>query len=148
MEQAAKARTFQQLHEREGAFILANAWDAGSARLLAHCGFEAIGTTSAGFAFSIGEADRVPDRESVLANAADIVRATSLPVSADLKNAFGTTENAVAESIALAADIGVLERRSKTPAKIPMRRCCPSSMRKAWCGRRSKPRMRKPSRSS
>jgi 2-methylisocitrate lyase-like PEP mutase family enzyme len=108
VEQAAKALKFKQLHEREGAFILANAWDAGSARLLAHCGFDAIGTTSAGFAFSIGEADRVPGRDSVLANAAEIVRATSLPVSADLKNAFGTTEDAVAESITLAAAAGVV----------------------------------------
>ena len=108
MDQATKALKFEALHERAGAFILANAWDAGSARLLAHCGFEAIATTSAGFAFSIGEADRVPGRDCVLANAAEIVAATSLPVSADLKNAFGTTEAAVAETIALAAEAGLV----------------------------------------
>ncbi|HMJ13505.1 MAG TPA: isocitrate lyase/phosphoenolpyruvate mutase family protein [Polyangiaceae bacterium] len=105
--QAEKGSKFQELHARAGAFILANAWDAGSARLLEHCGFEAIATTSAGFAFSIGEADRIPGRDSVLANAADIVRATSLPVSADLKNAFGTEERAVFETITLAGAAGL-----------------------------------------
>lgn len=108
MDQAEKALTFKQLHEGPGAFVLANAWDTGSARLLAHCGFEAIATTSAGFAFSTGVGDRVPDRDSVLANAAEIVRATSLPVSADLKNAFGTTPKVVAETIALAGAAGLV----------------------------------------
>jgi 2-methylisocitrate lyase-like PEP mutase family enzyme len=108
MDQAAKGSKFQQLHTRQGAFILANAWDAGSARLLALSGFEAIATTSAGFAFSIGEPDRFPDRDTVLENAAEIVRATSLPVSADLKNAFGTSEKAVAETIALAGGAGLV----------------------------------------
>jgi 2-methylisocitrate lyase-like PEP mutase family enzyme len=121
--QAEKASSFERLHTRPGAFILANAWDAGSACLLASAGFEAIATTSAGFAFSIGKPDRFPGRESVLQNAADIVRATSLPVSADLRNAFGTDEKAVFETIELAGAAGLvgasIEDASYDPA-IPL----------------------------
>jgi 2-methylisocitrate lyase-like PEP mutase family enzyme len=108
MNQTERASKFAALHQRDGAFILPNAWDAGSARLLSLSGFEAVATTSAGFAFSSGECDRAPGRDAVLRNAEEIVRATSLPVSADLKNAFGTTPAAVFETIRLAGSVGLV----------------------------------------
>ena len=69
--QAEKGRAFRALHEREGAFIIPNPWDAGSARLLAHLGFEALATTSMGYAFSIGKLDTTLSRDEALANAQD-----------------------------------------------------------------------------
>jgi 2-methylisocitrate lyase-like PEP mutase family enzyme len=89
--QAAKFQTFQRLHQRDGVFVIPNPWDAGSARILTALGFEALATTSAGYAFSAGLQDSpaVLKREAVLANARAIVAATHLPVSADLQNGFG-----------------------------------------------------------
>ncbi|HCG29107.1 MAG TPA: isocitrate lyase/phosphoenolpyruvate mutase family protein, partial [Thermomicrobiales bacterium] len=88
-----KVETFRALHERPGAFVIPNPWDAGSARILTALGFEALATTSAGYAFSVGRVD-LPDtltRDGALANAREIVEATDLPVSADLLNMFGRT---------------------------------------------------------
>src|SRR6266566_9680977 len=81
--QADKARVFRSLHERDGAFIIPNPWDVGTARLLAHLGFEALATTSMGYAFSIGRRDNSLDRQEMIALVRDIVSATDLPVSAD-----------------------------------------------------------------
>ena len=89
MTQAEKGRTFRALHERDRAFIIPNPWDAGTARLLAHLGFEALATTSAGYAFSVGRRDNTIDRDEIIAHVAAIVSATDLPVSADLENGFG-----------------------------------------------------------
>jgi 2-methylisocitrate lyase-like PEP mutase family enzyme len=108
MNQSERASRFAALHARNGAFVLPNAWDRGSARLLTLSGFEAIATTSAGFAFSAGERDHIPGRDAVLRNAEEIVRATALPVSADLKNAFGTTPAEVFETIRLAGSVGLV----------------------------------------
>src|SRR5262252_4030025 len=108
MNQSERAQKFANLHARDGVFVIPNAWDVGSARLIALSGFEAIATTSAGFAFSMGEVDRAPGRDAVLRNAEDIVRATPLPVSADLKNAFGTSPEAVFETIRLAGSVGLV----------------------------------------
>jgi 2-methylisocitrate lyase-like PEP mutase family enzyme len=105
--QAERARAFRALHEREGAFSIPNPWDAGSARLLAHAGFEALATTSAGFAFSLGRRDYAPGRASVLAHLESLVAATLLPVSADLENAFGDDAKTVAETFRLAAATGI-----------------------------------------
>src|SRR5436853_5230433 len=99
--QAKKAIAFKALHEREGAFIIPNPWDAGSARLLAHLGFEALATTSAGYAFSIGQRDNTVGRERMMEHVAAIVSATDLPVSADLENGFGDDPDTVAETIRL-----------------------------------------------
>ena len=99
---------FRELHARPRAFVIANAWDAGSARLLEHAGFEAIATTSAGFAFSMGTQDGMAGREAILRNAAEIVAATALPVSADLENGFGTTPQEVAETMRLAGSVGLV----------------------------------------
>jgi len=106
--QAEKAQAFRALHERPGAFIIPNPWDTGSARILAHLGFEALATTSMGYAFSLGRPDNTLNRAETLAYASAIVSATSLPVSADLENGFGDDSKVVAETIRLAAAIGLV----------------------------------------
>jgi len=103
-----KGTLFRSLHQRERAFILPNPWDPGTARLLAGLGFEALATTSAGFAFSHGKLDGAMDRDTVMAHAAEIVAATGLPVSADLENGFGTRPETVAETIRLSAAQGLV----------------------------------------
>ena len=105
--QAEKGRIFRALHERDWAFIIPNPWDAGSARLLAHAGFEALATTSAGYAFTRGRQDNMIERGEMIAHAAAIVSATELPVSADLENGFGDAPEVVAETIRLAAAAGL-----------------------------------------
>ena len=105
--QAEKAISFKELHERDGGFIIPNPWDVGTARLLAHLGFEALATTSAGYAFSVGQRDYTLTREQVLAHAAEIVSATDLPVSADLEGGFGDDPETVAETFRLAAATGL-----------------------------------------
>jgi 2-methylisocitrate lyase-like PEP mutase family enzyme len=120
--QEQKARAFVALHERPGCFVIPNAWDAGTTRLLAGLGFEAIGTTSAGLAFSLGRRDGEGgiSRDETLANARAIVAATDLPVSADLENGFDHRPEGVAETIRLAAGIGLvsglIEDATGTPA--------------------------------
>ncbi len=104
--QAEKGRAFRAFHQREKAFIIPNPWDAGTARLLAHLGFEALATTSAGYAFSVGRRDNSINRDETLAHVAAIASATDLPVSADLENGFGDAPETVAETIRLAAEAG------------------------------------------
>jgi 2-methylisocitrate lyase-like PEP mutase family enzyme len=98
------------LHARAGIFVIPNPWDAGSAKILALLGFEALATTSAGFAFSVGrpDAEGALNRPDTLANARTIVDATSLPVSADLENGFGDDAETCAETIRLAAETGLV----------------------------------------
>jgi 2-methylisocitrate lyase-like PEP mutase family enzyme len=105
--QTEKAIAFKALHEREGAFIIPNPYDAGSARLLAHLGFEALATTSAGCAFGLGQRDYTLTREQVLKHVAEIVAATDLPVSADLEGGFGADPQTVAETFRLAIATGL-----------------------------------------
>ena len=108
--QSARAEAFRALHDRSGIFAIPNPWDAGSARILATLGFEALATTSAGFAFSVGrpDAEGAIGREETLANARAIVEATPLPVSADLENGFGDEPAACAETILEAAAVGLV----------------------------------------
>ncbi len=106
--QADKGAAFAALHARPGAFVIPNPWDVGTARLLARLGFEALATTSAGYAFSKGRRDGAIGRDETLAYAAALVAATDLPVSADLENGFGDSPQAVAETIALAAQTGLV----------------------------------------
>jgi 2-methylisocitrate lyase-like PEP mutase family enzyme len=106
--QAEKGRIFRALHERDSAFILPNPWSPGTARLLAHLGFEALATTSMGYAFSVGRLDGSLNREETLEHAAEIVAATELPVSADLENGFGDAPEAAAETIRLAGAAGLV----------------------------------------
>src|ERR1700720_133440 len=93
---------------RLGAFIIPNPWDVGSARMLAALGFEALATTSAGFAFTVGRSDGEVKREEALAHCASIAAATALPVSADLENTFGHVPRFVAQTIRLAGATGIV----------------------------------------
>jgi len=117
--QAEKGRVFRSLHEREGAFIIPNPWDRGTARLLAHLGFEALATTSAGYAFSAGKPDGAIPRDEMIRHVAEMVSATDLPVSADLENGFGDTPEIAAETIRMGAEAGLaggsIEDSSKNP---------------------------------
>ena len=106
--QSQKADAFRALHKREGAFVIPNPWDIGTARLLARLGFEALATTSAGYAFSVGKRDYSIGREKMLRHVGDIVSATDLPVSADLENGFADDPAAAAETYRLAAATGLV----------------------------------------
>ena len=106
--QSDKAEAFAALHARTGAFIIPNPWDVGTARMLAKLGFEALATTSAGYAFSTGVLDNRVGRDRMLEHVAEIVAATDLPVSADLENGYGDDPKTVAETIRLAAACGLV----------------------------------------
>ena len=126
--QAEKGTTFRALHHRDRAFIIPNPWDVGTARLLQSLGFEALATTSAGFAFSLGKPDGAIDRETMLGHAAALVAAADLPVSADLENGYGDEPSHVAETVRMAADVGlagcsiedVAGRREQTPYELSL----------------------------
>jgi 2-methylisocitrate lyase-like PEP mutase family enzyme len=104
-----KYEAFRALHERPGAFVIPNPWNAGTARILTALGFEALATTSAGYAFSAGRLDStaVLTRDEILENAKTIAEATPLPVSADLQDGFGRSPELCAATIRLASDIGL-----------------------------------------
>jgi 2-methylisocitrate lyase-like PEP mutase family enzyme len=106
--QAEKGLAFRALHERDGAFIIPNPWDIGSARVLASLGFEALASTSMGYAFSIGQRDNTVGRDGILKHIAELANATDLPVNADLENGFGDDPKVAAETIRLAAAAGVV----------------------------------------
>ena len=106
--QTEKGRNFRALHEGDRAFIIPNPWDPGTARLLAHMGFQALASTSMGYAFSIGKCDNTVGRDHIIAHIASIASATDLPVSADLENGFGDAPEVAAETIRLAAATGVV----------------------------------------
>ncbi|MDF2487675.1 MAG: putative carboxyvinyl-carboxyphosphonate phosphorylmutase [Pseudomonas sp.] len=108
--QTLRAEAFKALHERDGAFVIPNPWDAGSARLLASLGFEALATTSAGLAFSLGrpDAEACMSLDETLANAQGIVDASALPVAADLENGFSDMPQGCAETILRAAGAGLV----------------------------------------
>jgi 2-methylisocitrate lyase-like PEP mutase family enzyme len=105
--QTEKGLAFRALHARDHAFIIPNPWDVGTARLLEHLGFEALATTSAGYAFSAGKRDNTVGREEMLAHVSKIVAATDLPVSADLENGLGDSPEIVAETVRLAVATGL-----------------------------------------
>ena len=107
MTPSERAQAFRALHERAGAFLIPNPWDIGTARLLALLGFEALATTSAGYAFSLGVPDGNVGRDAMLTHVAAIISATDLPVSADLENGFGDDPVTVAETIRLATATGL-----------------------------------------
>jgi 2-methylisocitrate lyase-like PEP mutase family enzyme len=105
-----KYKAFRALHERPGAFVIPNPWNAGTARILTALGFEALATTSAGYAFAVGRLDSAASltRDEILENAKSIVEATDLPVSADLEDGFGRSPEMCAATIRLASDIGLV----------------------------------------
>lgn len=106
--QLEKAQRFVALHAQPRCFVIPNPWDTGSARLLEHLGFEALATTSAGFAFSRGKPDMGVTREEKMLHLRELCAATSLPVSADLQNGFGDSPREAAETIRLAAQAGAV----------------------------------------
>jgi 2-methylisocitrate lyase-like PEP mutase family enzyme len=105
--QADKAARFRALHEGPGAFVIANPWDAGSARLLAALGFQALATSSGASAGTLGRRDGQVPRDEALAHARLIVEASDLPVSADLEKCFGDAPDVAAQTIRLAASTGL-----------------------------------------
>jgi 2-methylisocitrate lyase-like PEP mutase family enzyme len=121
LDQAEKGRRFRALHEAPGAFVMANAFDGGSARVLAGLGFVALATSSGACAASLGRRDGSVTREEALAHARIIVAATELPVSADLEKGFGDAPEAAAETIRQAAAVGLvggsIEDASGDPAR-------------------------------
>jgi 2-methylisocitrate lyase-like PEP mutase family enzyme len=106
--QSDKAVRFRALHEGPGAFIIPNPWDAGSARILAALGFQALATSSGASAGVLGRRDGAVRRDEALAHARAIVEATDLPVSADLEKGFGDAPAVAAETIRLAAGVGLV----------------------------------------
>jgi 2-methylisocitrate lyase-like PEP mutase family enzyme len=119
--QAEKAQAFRALHTAPGAFVIANAWDAGSARVLTGLGFKALATSSGASAGVLGRLDGKVTREEAMAHCKAIVDATDLPVSADLEKGFGDTPRAAADCIRMAAHIGLvggsIEDATGDPAK-------------------------------
>lgn len=109
IEIADKAARFSALHQRPGAFVIPNPWDVGTARLLHGLGFEALATTSAGLAYSLGRPDGegAVSRGEAIAHAKILAEATPLPVSADLENCFGDEPNTVAETVRMAVEAGL-----------------------------------------
>jgi len=110
MTQIRKYEQFKALHERSETFVIPNPWDAGTARILTALGFDALATTSAGYAFSVGRRDSTAglSRSEILENARQIVEATDLPVSADLEDGFGVSPETCAETIQMAVDVGLV----------------------------------------
>jgi 2-methylisocitrate lyase-like PEP mutase family enzyme len=106
--QLEKARRFAALHAADGAFIIPNPWDIGSACLLAGLGFPALATTSAGFARSIGKTDYHAGRSQVLGHAAALAASVDVPISGDLENGFGDAPEDAAATIRLAAEAGLV----------------------------------------
>ena len=121
--QAERARSFRALHERQGIFIMPNPWDAGTAKLFASLGFQALATTSLGFASSRGRVDGTLSitRDELIANCREIAAATDLPVNADLENGYADDPDEASTIIRLAADAGVvggsIEDATGNPAK-------------------------------
>src|SRR5256886_16191171 len=105
--QIQQAERFLALHSGPAPLLLPNPWDLGSAKLFASLGFAALATTSSGFAATLGRLDGKVSRDEALAHAAAIVRATDLPVSADLENGFADSPADVAETMVLAAGAGL-----------------------------------------
>jgi 2-methylisocitrate lyase-like PEP mutase family enzyme len=105
--QAEKAAAFRALHQRAGAFIIANPFDVGTARLLEHLGFEALATTSSGFAATLGHLDHGVTRDQVIEHVRVLAAATDIPLSADLENGFGDSPDAAAETIRRGAEAGL-----------------------------------------
>lgn len=105
--QNEKTARFRALHERPGVFVMPNPWDVGSARLLASLGFEALATTSAGFAWTLGKPDGGVTREEALAHCRAICAAVDVPVNADLENCFDDSPEGVAQTIRFAGATGL-----------------------------------------
>ena len=105
--QADKAEQFLKLHRKGDPLLMPNAWDVGSAKILAWLGFQALATTSSGHAATLGKLDGGVTREEAMAHATELSAGTGLPVSADLENAFADDPDGVAETIRKARETGL-----------------------------------------
>jgi 2-methylisocitrate lyase-like PEP mutase family enzyme len=103
---ADRRARFRELHEREQIFVMPNPWDTGSAKLLASLGFEALATTSAGYAWSLGKLDQQVTRDELVAHVAAIASATPLPLNVDSERCYPDDSGGVAETVALLAEAG------------------------------------------
>ena len=103
---AERRDRFRELHASERLFVMPNPWDVGSARLLASCGFEALATTSAGFAWSLGKLDQSVSRDALVAHVASLAEATALPLNVDSERCYPDDPGGVAETVGLLADAG------------------------------------------
>jgi 2-methylisocitrate lyase-like PEP mutase family enzyme len=136
------ADRFLELHRGERPLLLPNPWDRGSAVLLASLGFEALATTSSGFAATLGRLDGQVTRDGAIEHARELAEAVGVPVSADLENCFADDPAGVAETVRLAVDAGLAAARSRTSAAAkPTRSTTPGSPRSEW-RRRPKRRTR------
>ncbi|HSI96873.1 MAG TPA: isocitrate lyase/phosphoenolpyruvate mutase family protein, partial [Gaiellaceae bacterium] len=97
---------FRELHAREELFVMPNPWDVGSAKLLAACGFEALATTSAGFAWSLGKLDQTVTRDELVSHVAALSEATPLPLNVDSERCYPDDPGGVAEMVRLLAEAG------------------------------------------
>ena len=103
---AERRERFRALHAAEGLFVLPNPWDIGSARLLATCGFEALATTSAGFAWTLGKHDQTVTRDKLIAHVAELAAATELPLNVDSERCYPDDSGGVSETVSLLAEAG------------------------------------------
>jgi 2-methylisocitrate lyase-like PEP mutase family enzyme len=138
--QTEKAHAFVALHARPGAFVIPNPWDAGTAKLLAAMGFEALATTSLGLANTLGTAE--VSLEAIIENCRTIAAATDLPVSADLENCGADEPKAAALAIGLAAEAGGSADRLRIRRAIRNARSTISRLPSSACRPRSRPRAR------
>ena len=145
LSQTDAARAFLALHRAKTGFVLPNAWDAGSAILLANAGFPAIATTSGGIAFSLGRPDyHIGDpalgvsREAMFARIREIVAAVPVPVSADLEAGYGDAPEAVADTIRLAIDAGLAGGNIED--RVPAKRGFMTKNRRSHASARRAPR--------
>ena len=106
MSVADRRARFHELHAREGIFVMPNPWDAGSARLLERCGFEALATTSAGYAWLLGKEDHAVTRDELVAHVAELAAAVDVPLSVDSERCFASDPAGVAETVRLLAGAG------------------------------------------
>ncbi len=127
-----KGAAFRDMHLRREILILPNPWDVGTSRLLEHLGFEALATTSAGFAHSMGRPDGAVDRTTALGHAAAIAACTALPVSADLENCFADNPAGVKATIAAAIETGIVGCSIEDAPVAPKNRSMNSDSR--WSG--------------
>ncbi len=134
--QADKAARFRELHQRSGAFIIPNPWDAGTAKLLAAMGFEALATTSLGVANTLGQSTISLD--AIIENCRVIAEATDLPVNADLENCGADDPTTAAKAIARAPKPASSAARLRIRPAIASTRSTTSRSRSSGCRRRSK----------
>jgi 2-methylisocitrate lyase-like PEP mutase family enzyme len=120
--QIEKGQAFRALHQRDRTFIIPNPWDIGSARILSHLGFEALATTSGGYAFSMGQPDYAVGREAMITHVSTLASTTDLPLSADLENGFGDAPDVAAETIRLAASAGAVGGSIEDATRLRLRR--------------------------